>query len=117
MLLCAMAAGALAAFAPISQELSGRDFRLPGTIMAGLMFATAAILRSHRRWPAIDLLASLVLAEAFALCLTGLFSGLTGLHLLDPFNLRWLGSVSPFIVFPWLAGALLGGFLRKGRSR
>jgi hypothetical protein len=117
MLLCAVVAGAIAAFVPISQDLHGSDYWLLGAIMAGLICAAATVLRSRLQWPVIDLMASLVSAEAFALCVIASFSGLTGLHLLDPFNRWWLGTVSLFIVSPWLAGVLIGGFVPRRRSR
>ena len=116
MFLCALVAGAVAAFAPVLPALNGRDFRLPGVIMAASMCAVAVVLHSRLRWPSIDLLASLVGAEAVALCVIGLFSGLTGLHLIDPFNLWWLGAVSLYIVPPWLAGLVIGGLVRKHHS-
>ncbi|MGJ7916469.1 hypothetical protein ACI48D_13465 [Massilia sp. LXY-6] len=117
MFLCAVAAGVLAAFVPIGEKPDGRGFQLPGTVMAGLICAVAMVLRSRRGWPVIDLVASLVGAEAVALCVIALFSGLTGRHLFDPFNWWWLGTISPFIVFPCLAGVIIGGFLQKHRPR
>jgi hypothetical protein len=79
--------------------------------MAGLMCAAATVLRGRLRWPLADLLASLVSAEAIALGVISVFSGLVGSHIVDPANLRWLGTVSFFIVFPWLAGVLIGSLL------
>lgn len=116
MFLCALVAGAVVAFVPIWPGLSGRDFRVPGGIMAALMCAVAIVLYGRLRWPAIDLLASLVGAEAVALCLIALFSGLTGFQLFDPFNLWWLGTISLFIVPAWLAGLFVSGFMRKHHS-
>jgi hypothetical protein len=115
--LCALVAGALVAFVPLWPGLSGRDFRLPGAIMAVMLCSVAMVLCGRCRWPAIDLLASLAGAEAIALYVIALFSGLTGLHLFDPFNLWWLGTVSLFIAPPWLFGLLIGGFIRTNRSR
>lgn len=115
--LCAMAAGAMAAFVPMPHGLSGRDFRLPGGVMAGLICVVVTVLRGPLRWPAIDLLASLVSAEAIALWVIAIFSGLTGMHLFDPFNLRWLAMVSLFIAPPLLAGVLIGGFVSTNRTR
>lgn len=115
--LCALATGAVFAFVPVPAGLNGRDFRLPGVIMAALTCAVAIVLYGRLRWPPIDLLASVVGAEAIALFIIGLFSGLTGFHLFDSFNLWWLGTGSLFIVPPWLAGLVIGGLLRKHHAQ
>jgi hypothetical protein len=112
MLCCALVAGAVVSFLPFFEGQNGRDFQIPGTIMAGLMCVASTVLRGWLRWPVADLLASLISAEAIALGVISVFSGLVGSRLFDPANLRWLGTVSFFIVFPWLAGVLIGSLLR-----
>jgi hypothetical protein len=116
MFLCMLVAGAVVAFVPIWPGLSGRDFRVSGAIMAALICAVAIVLYGRLRWPAIDLLASLLGAETIALYVIAFFSGLTGFQLFDRFNLWWFGTISLFIVPPWLIGLLIGSFMRKHHS-
>lgn len=115
MLMCAILAGVLVAFVPIWPSLNGRDFRLPGTMIAVLIFAVAIVLRGKLRWPVVDLLASLVCVETITLLIIAFFSGLTLPNLFDSFNLRWLGSVSLYIAPPWLAGLFIGGLMFHNR--
>lgn len=114
MFLCALAVGAVISFVPVWPGHSGRDFRLPGAMMAVLFFVAGFVLRARFRWPVVDLLASLVCAEAIALCVIAGFSG--GLALEDifqTFNLWWLGTVSLFIAPPWLAGLAVGSLMAR----
>ena len=113
MLLCALTVGAMLAFAPVAPLFDGPGLRLPGMVMAAAMCGLAFALRVGLRWPTIDLMTSLVAAEMLALCIIGLFSGLTGPHLFDNFNLRWLARASVFVAPPWLAGLALGSVARR----
>lgn len=114
MILCAVAA----TFLPqLWQGMSGRDFRPWGVLMALLILLVAVVLRGCLRWPVSELLASLVCAEVFTLCVIAHFSGFTGLELFDPFNISWLGAMNMFIAVPWLVGLLGGSLFLRVRQK
>ena len=85
--------------------------------MAILIFLAAIGLRAGFRWSSIELLASLVCAEVFTLCVIAYFSGFTWLEIFDRFNLSWLGTMSIFTAAPWLVGLLIGSALLKVRRK
>ena len=114
MILCAVAA----TFLPqLWHAVSGRDFRPWGAMLALLIFVVGVVLRAGLRWTLIELVASLVCAEVFALCVISHFSGFTWLEIFDSFNLRWLGTTSVFIAAPWLVGLLVGSVLLRVRQK
>jgi hypothetical protein len=114
MILCAVAATLLP---PLWQGVSGRDFRPWGVLMALLILMVAVVLRVRFRWPVTELLASLLCAEVFTLCVIAHFTGFTWLELFDRFNLSWLATMSMFIAVPWLVGLLSGSLFLRVRQR
>lgn len=114
MILCAVAAAFLP---PLWQGVSGRDLRPLCTTMAMLILLVAFVLRVGFRWPVAELIASLVCAEVFTLCVIAYFTGFSWLELFHSFNLSWLGTMTIFIAGPWLAGLFVGSLFLRAREK
>lgn len=97
MLVRAVVAAAAIAFVPIPPLLGEKDLRVPGLLLAAVLCGVGFALKFWLRWPAVDLIASLVAAEILALCIIGLFSGMAGRQLFDAFNVWWLVHISAFV--------------------
>jgi hypothetical protein len=101
-------------FIPPLWEGIGRDWSPAATNSAILILLLSILLRGWLRWSILQFVLILLAVEGITLLIISLFSGL---FLLDPFNLSWLGQISVFIAGPWLAGLVLGSvvlYVRQG---
>ena len=113
-ILCAVASFLV----PLSQHRSiGRDFRPQALTMGALIAVLSFALRYKFLWRLGDVVSGLLVVEFITLSMIGFFSGSTWLHLLDPFNLRWLAGMNLFIGLPWLVGFGFGSLLLRYSKR
>jgi len=91
---------------------SGRDF-IPQAVNASVLILIVAFsLRRRSRWPLSHLLAALIPTQIILLLGISAFSGYTGTHILDTFNLEWLLTLDLFIALPWVIGVTVGSLVR-----
>lgn len=95
------------AWLPASSRL-GRDFRPMAATAGLLLLVLGAVARGRLGWRLGDFLGSVAAVEVTLLLLISHFSGSTGRHLLDAFNLRWWAFLSLFFGLPWLGGYVVG---------
>jgi hypothetical protein len=80
--------------------------------MIGVLFVFALVVRVRFRWRVSDFCSSYVLALATSLLVISYFSGDSGPHILERFNLDWLLSCAVVIGIGWWSGCAVGSLVR-----